>query len=292
MFKPLEKISKKSLWKILAVIILSDGTLDKGKKYFRLVTSRENSCQHDLFKQLCLLLLNQSPNQCNTQFKSGFTGKIKDYFQSTLSSINAAEKLLTLSPSYKTTCGPMSKEEYLSCPQPSAKFLFKEKEEIKWLALQTWFDFDGSITPTFRLKNKRDKRKNKTYHYYQVQFECEIRISETNPHLVEDLRQLCLQLGLQAYLKRKKNWSGIDGIGFSKLAHTKAFIERGPLTDVTISKKSNRFFGVTKKKICLIVKDIIDDPSIKKSKYFKDLESAKEYHQKMNRYLLEKAHSP
>ena len=130
-----------------------------------------------------------------------------------------------------------------------------------WLALLTWFDFDGCIMPSFRLKNKKDKKGGKVYEYIQVQFECEVRISETNPSLVKELKNLCSSLGLTASIKkRKKNWSGIEGIVFSKLDNIKEFVSHELMTGVKVSKKSKRFLGIPKQKICIAVKKILVVP--------------------------------
>jgi len=287
MFNELNNLNKKSLLKIIAIIILSDGTMDyKNKKYIRLSTSKINKCQHEIFKFLCNKLFNKNPNVCNIKLKSGFNGKIEDLIQSTLNSKEAIIELLRLNPNYKTTPGKMSKEEFLSFPQPTVKFLFKESNKLKWLALRMWFDFDGSIIPSFRLKNKKDKKLNKIYNYYQVQFECDIRISETNSNLFNDLQRLCSDLNLRASKKTRDNWSGIDGINISRLNDVKKFVLHGPISNVKISDKSPRFSGVEKKKVCLAVGKILENESIKKSMYFKNENDAINYKNKMNELLF------
>ena len=171
MFKEFDKLNKKELLKIVAVVTLSDGTLyNKNKKYIRLVT-KENDCQHNFFRYLCVKISDKEPNKCKIKSINGFSREIDERIQSTLNSKEVVVELLKLSPTYKTTRGPISKEDYLQSPQPTAKFLFDESKGLRWLALRTWFDFDGCIIPSFRLKYKKDKKNGKVYCYYQVQFE-------------------------------------------------------------------------------------------------------------------------
>lgn len=292
MFREFHHLNKKDILKIIAVVALSDGTIrNKKEKYVRLVT-KMNESQHELFKYLCLRLLNKEPNRCYPKYISGYTGKVESYIQSTINSKELVDDLLKLSPNYKTTPYADDIKIYLNSQQPTARFLFNESKSLKWLALRTWFDFDGSISPSFKLKNKKEKKNDKIYSYYQLQFEVELRISETNPSLIEDLRKICFDLGLNPIKKTNKSkWSGIEGIGISKLDAIKKFISKGgPITDVKIHK-SKRFFGIEKKKLCLAVKKILDDKSIKKSVYFKDKEEALSYKDDMDKILFNTVNS-
>ena len=190
MFNEFVDLSRKDLLKVLAVVVLSDGTLNKEKNYIRLFTSLSSDCQHNLFKFLCYKLFNKKPLKYVISPKRS-DRKNEQYIQSTLISKEAINELLSLNSIYKTTYGKINKNQFLKLKQPNCNFLLNSSEKLKWLALRTWFDFDGSISPLFKLRKKRDIKRNKSYDYYQVQFECEIRIAETNPSLVAGLLNLC-----------------------------------------------------------------------------------------------------
>ncbi len=288
MYEEFDKLKEKELLKIIAVITLSDGTLNINKNYIRLVTSAKSECMHDLFKKICYGISEREPKTCKTNIKSGFSNKTEHCIQTTLTSKQIIDKLLKLSPNYKTTKGNLSKEEFLKTKQPQLKFLFNSNKNLKWLAFRLWFDFDGCLIPSFKLKKKHDKKGEKIYTYYQVQFEAELRIAETNPCLVEDLIKLCSQLNLNAIKKRKeKNWSGLDGICISRLNDVKEFVSKGgPITKILISDKSPRFSGIAKKKLCAAVLSLLGNNNIKKSKYFKNKLEAVEYKNKMDAILI------
>lgn len=287
MYSEFDNLDESDILKIMAIIGLSDGTINKKKNYIRLVTSDKSECLHDVFKYLSNKISKNPPRTCITRFKSGFTGKIENHIQTTLTSEDIFSKLIKLNPNYKTTKGNLSKEDFLKGPQPSLKFLKNSSREVKWLAFRLWFDFDGCLIPSFRLKYKKEKRKEAIYNYYQVQFETELRIAETNPALVEDLIKLCEMLDLRAIKKyKKKNWSGLDGIAITHLSDLKDFCKKGPITTVKISDKSPRFSGIKKRKVCDAVLKIIEDESIKKSKYFKNKSEAIEYKECMDKILF------
>ena len=284
----LDKISRKDLIKILAIIILSDGTISKDKKYLKSITLETvpyNKCQHDFFTYLCLKLFDKRPKRYlyRRNNRKMLTSKLfgKKYI----------EELLKLSPSYQTTKGPnKSKKDFLKSRQPSIKFILTEKRnKIKKLALRTYFDFDGSIIPSFKIKNKKQIIGGKTYNYYQVQFECDINIAETNPNLVKELTLLCKMLNLKAItVKDKRQWSGINGIRISKLDNIKKFIKYGgPITNVKISSKSRRLKGKTKKAVCKAVINLLNK-KIPLSYHFKNYGVALEKKEKLNKLLLSK----
>ncbi|MFH1711418.1 MAG: hypothetical protein ABH840_03850 [Nanoarchaeota archaeon] len=283
MDEELKDLTRRDLIKILAVVILSDGYLYKDR-YLKLFTSSRSDCQHELFSYLCCNLFSKKPKKYNVKFNRN--GLVETYLQSALLSKEAVAELLKLSHSYKTTCGKLEKQEFLRLPQPNISFLLNSRSKIRWLAFRTWFDFDGSISPFFKLRRKRDIKNGKNYNYFQVQFVCDIRIAETNPSLVAQLARLTDSLGLNAIIKKKNNWSGIDGICISRMSDVRKFVCYGPMTDVLVSRKSNRFEGIKKKVICLAVKKILDDDSILKSKYFKNMEQARIYKNQMDRILF------
>lgn len=287
MYHEFDDLNKSEIFKILAVIGLSDGTVKEEKNYIRLVTSSKNECLHNIFKYLCRRVTNHAPRTCITRFKSGFSGKIEDHIQTTLTSEAIVSKLMKLNPNYKTTKGKQTKEEFLNGIQPSLNFLHNSTKKVKWLAFRLWFDFDGCLIPSFKLKRKRERKGESVYSYYQVQFETELRIAETNPNLVEELIQLCNSLGLRAIKKcKKKNWSGLDGIAISHLYNIKEFCKFGPITNIKVSNKSPRFAGIEKKKICSSVLKILEDEKIKKSQYFKNKSEASGYKLDMDKILI------
>ncbi|MBT4539233.1 hypothetical protein HOI26_03490 [Candidatus Woesearchaeota archaeon] len=286
--KDLIQLNKKQLLKILAILVLSDGHLYKHKdvpKNIRLVTSFFGEDQHILFKFLCNKIFSHNVKR-RTAIRKLNNQKviISDYNYR-----NDILLLYSLSPEYNTTPGNKSKADYLGSLPPTLNFMFNENKSMKWLALRTYFDFDGSISPTVKLKLKKDKREKKIYEYYQVQFECEIKISETNPFLVQDLLTLCEQLGIKATIRKdKRNWSNISGICISGIGSVKEFLKKGgPITGVLISGKSNRFKGIPKKMICQNVYELITNRNFLHSKSFKNKKEATEYRNKLNYFILE-----
>ena len=153
--------------------------------------------------------------------------------------------------------------------------------------MRIYFDFDGSISPVFKLKKKRDAKNGKIYTYYQVQFECEVQIAETNPSLVTDLLKICEDLGLRARIKKdSRNWSKLCGIIISHLPSVRKFLQVGPMTDVKISLKSRNFTGVSKRTIMNAVSDfLISGNSL--SKYFDNKKEALKYRNSLVRKFLE-----
>ena len=178
------------------MIILSDGNLQYKRPVFaRLVTVPSSQNQHNLFQYFCMKLYNKKAKNylINTS-----CGPCK---YSTLFLKKAVEDLLELSPNYNTTPGPnLSYDSYLSSKQPTLKYILNKKRNIRELAFRIWFDFDGCILPSFKVKCKRETKKGRKYVYYQLQFECEIRISETNPNLRGDLLELGNSLGFKTFI--------------------------------------------------------------------------------------------
>ena len=196
----------------------------------------------------------------------------------------SVKELLELSPSYKTSPSREEVKNYLLRESPTFSFIFEENVSFKWIVFRLWFDFEGSITPTFRFSKKIDKGK---YIYYQSSFETQFYIACAHPGLVEELIKLCNDLGLCAKIKRDKRcWSGIGGIRITCKKDIRKIISHGPITDVKISGKSPRFKGVEKRKMCDLVK-IIYASNISNSKSFKSKEEGEEYRTSNYNKMLE-----
>lgn len=275
MLKQFNNLSRLQKLKLLAVIVLAEGYMDTKKRYIRLLTVG-NKQQHLLFKYLCTILFNKTPLLCV------YLRGNKKIIVSTLHSATALEELLTLSPNYKTTPGLQTKSEYLQNPQPTLSFLLDESIIMKQLALRILFDFDGSLCYTFKLKSKKDKKKNKMYQYYQIQFEAEFRIAETNPSSVSDIRRLCLSLGLSARIKQdKRNWSKLQGIEISKIKDVQKIALLGPITNVKISDKGTVNRGFTKRFLCNKLAKFLKNNKLSYS--FKSKEEAKRFQKRLLR---------
>jgi len=230
------------------------------------------------FNYLCKKTLGKYPKVYRRPKKKILTS---EFFSRSIS-----DKLCSLSPTFQTTPSiTIKKEGYLKIKQPTLKFIKNESLEFKWLALLTYFDFDGSISPSVRLKHKRELKKSKLYEYYQVQLEFEIRIAETNPQLNKELIDICSELGLKANKTTdKRNWSGIGGIRVIDIGSVRKFIERDTITEVKISGKSYRFEGLTKSSIMKSIKRIIKEVPLSKS--FKTKKEAERYQKYLNSKLL------
>lgn len=277
----LKNLTNKQLLKLLAVALLSDGYIRKinGRtRSLSLTTVNYNLCQHDLFNFLCKKTLGKSPNIYKISRHSMVTS---EFFSRTL-----LDKFYSLSPTYQTTPSTiLGKEEYLKIKQPTLKFIKNESLDFKWLALMLYFDFDGSITPSVRLKNKKDIKKSKLYQYYQVQLEFEVNISETNPQLNKELRDLCSELGMKTITTMdKRNWSGIGGVRIYDLNSIKKFIQKDTITQVKISAKSPRFKGLTKSSLIKSIRRIITE--FKLSKSFKNKKEAEIYRTFLNKRII------
>jgi hypothetical protein len=281
----LKSLNREQLLKLLSILALSDGHIYKRKGIpanIRLVTSPFGKSQHQLFQYLCLTLFGKKTHTKKIYVKPNN----KIFLLSELNFRNGIKELYEFSPEYNTTPGKKTKEEYLKINQPTISFLSNEDTKMKWLAFRTYFDFDGSISPSIKLKNKIEGK----YQYFQVQFECEIKISETNPNLVRELVDLSNQLGLKAIIKKdKRNWSMLSGICISERKSVKKFLEEGgPLTDVEISGKSNRFKGVKKKALCKTLNNLFDDKEFTFSKSFKNKKEAEKYRKNMIQLIFPK----
>ncbi|MEK6861017.1 MAG: hypothetical protein AABY07_03510 [Nanoarchaeota archaeon] len=287
----LNNLSNNELLKLLAIITLTDGTISKERykestylKCIKLETVSYNSDQHRLFNYLCKKVFGKE-----TKRFTYLNNKNKKILCSKLFGKNNILKILTLSPTYKTS--KYYKEEtndFLNAAQPTIKFILSDKNiRIKKLALRTYFDFDGCIIPSFKIKNKKDKKKGKVYKYYHLCFDCVIKISETNPNLVKELIKLCNSIGINALIDRdKRNWSGIGGIRISQLEGIKRFIKfGGPITNVKVSSKSKRFHMKTKLSLCKAVMKILNS-GMQRSYYTKDYEKALEKKEELNKLLM------
>lgn len=255
--------------KLLAAVILSDGYLHTayGKtRGLRLETASDSEMQHKLFAELCRLCFNKQPKTYVQKVNSVQQKRLV----SELYSRNAAKEIQKLVPC-KTT--PSSKEtisQFLVREQPNLNFLKNEPAWLRWLAFRIFLDFDGSISPIFKLRCKNENKNAKIYTSYQVQFECEIRISETNPTLAESLVNLSQELGLRAHItKDQRMWSGIGGLIITEHKSVKKIIKRGPITDVFIHKGTN-FRGISKRTICGAIMNFFELMKNRRSWHFKN----------------------
>lgn len=243
-FKTLNKIQ---LLKIIAIIALSDGSINKINKYakeLRLVTHKESVEQHELLNYLTKKIINKKT--------SVYIGR---FLRSSVYCTELINSLLRLSPSFKTTpYRTETKEKFFSQPQPTLKFIFNERKNFQMLAFRLWFDFEGSVIPRFRICKKLDRG----YFYYDVAFLSEILLAETNPSLIKDLIKLSKNLGFKAVVKKdRRKWIGIDGIRIYKKDNILKFTKFGPITNVKVSNKSPRFSGFSKRSLCLATQEIL-----------------------------------
>lgn len=273
--------------KLLSIIIMSDGSINfraRGRPHsLRLSTMTSSDGQHKMFSVLSERVFEKKPALYHRPNR----------LTSDLFSIKAIKELFTLSPTFKTIPSvDQSVSEYLSLDQPTLRFLFSEPEEVKWTALRIYFDFDGSVSPFFKLRKKQDIKNGRTYNYYQVQFDCEIQIAETNPSLIADLLKLCGDLGLTARIKKdKRNWSKLGGIMISHSDSVRKFLRLGSMTDVKISLKSRRFTGVTKRDVAKAVLNFFDS-KVPLSRYFNSRDEAIRYKDSLIRNFVRTVKSP
>jgi len=285
----IRKFSREQLLKLLAIMILSDGNLHlKNKKLvsLRLITTYNSKDAHLFFKWICKKLYKKEPNFYISKDKFDRRFNVSELYCSI-----AVEELLKLSPSYKTT--PSKDNMYLKLPQPTLSFLLHEKKEFIWTALGLYFDFDGSIVPSFKLRRKTDIKNKKKYKYYQVQFECEISIAETNPSIINDLVKIFNFLKIKSRIKKdKRNWNGLQGISISEFNSVRNFIiKRNFLIDMPISK-SRRFYNINKQSVCEAILNLLDDDNFITSRYFDNYQNANQFRIKSVKKLLKYIKTP
>ncbi len=274
-----DDLTNEQLLKLFGIIVISDGYIHRTNKWaysIRLTTSKKSLIQHELFWYFCRKLFDKDAKLYNV--KGSGVYKDEDYLISELFKTEASKMLFSLSPTFKTTPHKESIEDYNKSAQPTLSFLFNEPEEIKWLAIKMYFDFDGSITPYFRLSHKRYYKNNRLYKSYQVRFECAMQIAETNPNLVKELLAILESLSIKAKLKRdKRNWSGIEGIAIYDSSSLFRFLRLGkPITNVKISNKGKNFVGIPKKILFDATLEFLNS-GFKLSKEFTDIKEAKSY---------------
>ncbi len=287
-FSLLNDLNHKELEKLLAVIMLSEGyVMNHNHHYFfRLVTLAENKEQHRLFSLICKKIYEKEPKE-HIEKRFSYGGKEKkDYLCSKFCSKSAVLDLIKLSPTFKTTPGFINKNEFKKI-QPTCKFLFNENEEFKKLALKLWFDFDGSISPTYKVKMKTVKIKGVSkYKYIICQFEIESRIAETNPALVNELIELFKSMDIKATIRKdKRKWSSIDGIRISEKKSMFKFLkEIGPFTDVKVAK-STRLKGYKKQAVCKAALYLLENEK-DIYKCFNNIKEAQNYRKIKNEELI------
>ncbi len=280
----LNRFSRVQLLKLFAVIALTDGYIhhkDDVPHSIRLLTVIDAKPQHELFTFFCKKLYNKIPK---TYFPKNYRHyNAKQGMLSELFSVEATKDLYGLSPTFKTTPHEESNKHYLRRTQPTISFLLNEIDALKWAALKIWFDFDGSITPCFKVKRKLENKCNKLYEYYHVQFECDIMLAETNPTLIAGLLHLLNSLKLTARGRTdNRMWSKKGGIVISARESVYKFIKFAiPYTNTKISNKSSRFSGIPKTTIMRAVEAILKNEDICKSKSFKSKEEALKYRLKL-----------
>ncbi len=285
----LDGLSRTELNKLLAVLLLTDGSVLKkeyGYHTFRLLTSENSKPLHLIFRELCLKLYNKPPSFRRVIRTGNY--KKQPFLFSELFYSRAWEEMKNLSPAFKTSPRyNQTTREYLQEPQPDISFLLNSSKKIRGLALRLWFDFDGSLSPAVSLKRKVENKNGRTYEYYQVQISFSWQISETNPILVKQLIKLCNSLGLDAKLKKdKRKWSGFDGITLSSKNNILKFINLGgPLTNVSITKNSKNFYGITKKNMCLSVLNLIKH-KYSLSAHFIKRDDAEKYREDLKKRII------
>jgi len=276
----LDGLNKKDLKKLLGVVIMSDGHIDKRGSYrsLRLVTSTKGSEPlHTLFRKICVVLYNKCPSFKKLEWMWG--GEKKPFLRSELCCLKAIDDMMQFSPSYKTS--PHHKQdnvEYLQSPQPDISFLLNSSRKLRILALRIWFDFDGSLSQILSVKRKIVRIKDKRYEFYQVQLSFEWQIAETNPTLVKQLLILSKSLSLNPTIKKDKRiWSGIGGIRFGSRSDIIKFIKLGgPFTNVAITKNSKNLAGITKKTLCKNICKLLENGN-SLSAHFKKRSDAEKY---------------
>jgi len=283
-------LTRKQLLKLFAVLVVTDGYVhmkNKKPQSIRLETSNKSIGQHELFKWFSKKIFNKESKFYN----KGKRLELKEAVTSELYSVDAITELLKLSKTYKTTPGKQTKESYLKGNQPSIEFLLNESDKAKWLALSVWLDFDGSISPCFKIKNKVDRKKNNTYRYQQIQFECEIRLAETNPNLTKQLVGLYHSLGIKVRIARdKRKWSNIDGVSVSSLASIRKILKNmRPITDVRVGRGGVND-GIQKTTIFDVVEKYIENNRL--SYHFKSRENAIKHKRLLQRLFKQELIAP
>ena len=213
------KKQKVDLYSILAVCLLTDGSMQVKNNSFRLAYASQDRRLLSILWSLMNELSDYLP------IVTGF-----QIFTIRLSDKELGEKLAGLCPNYKTSPVHYEKiNDYLATPQPSLSFLEAANMRTKRRAIRFGFSADGCVS--FSKYNKP-----------------EINLACHHPTLVYEWKRILQRVGINAKIARSKNsWCNITGVRFQDMESIKKFYKLGGFLDgVKISRKSKKFTGMEK----------------------------------------------
>ena len=215
---------KKDFRKLIAVLLMTDGHI-KNRGY-----SIKFICTDKILQAYFIQLFRD---------EYGFSPTIKSFMrknkETSIFSKDAVLRLLKLSPSYKKCPYNMSKDEYLSEPQPSLSFLENEKIKLLKECVRLAMSTEGSVCIDFPRNTIRPK----------LEFGC------VHPKLCIQWKNIFERAGIEPYfLKSKYTWSKIKGLGIAKLKSIEMFIKIGGFIEgVNVTGKSKYYKGVSKNEL-------------------------------------------
>lgn len=204
------------LLSILAICLQTDGSLLKQGNSYRLMFSSLDSVLINFIEALISKL---------SRFKPAITIGSKGVRDVRLSDKELGEKLLQLSPEYRTF--PVDESG-----QPTTKFLFNKNIQTKIWAIRFAFTTDGSISLS---KNNKP----------ELNFAC------YNKNISEEWQRFLVPFGISGHVaKCKKSKQGVSGVRIYDFKSIYNFYKLGGFIEgVKISKKSTRYTGMEKNEL-------------------------------------------
>lgn len=215
-------IKNTNLHAVLATCLITDGSVELRNK--RMTFASKDRVLSDLVYWLFYKLSQYKPTICVDKYGirhvSLWDGALTN-------------ELLELAPSFKTSPNKnQSPEQYLAEPQPTIKFLKHSNKHTIISCIRAAFSTDGSVT-------------------YDSEGRGELALRCSHPLLCREWAELLSSCGLRVCVKKDKNsWSGVGGV----FAHDRKSLELfwrmgGFLLGVFVSRKSDKFNGLTKNKV-------------------------------------------
>ena len=213
---------------LIGVMLLTDGMLTKTNQP-RMTYFSNDMILHNKFQTL----INTTYNTSITSFFAEKNGHRTIYARK--EHLSVMDDLLKLSPSFKTSPGYISKEEYCNKPQPTLSFLDKCNRKTKIAAINIAMSAEGSIE-IIRRENGSIKGV--------------LKLACSHPALVEEWRALFSEFRIKFNIMKDRNiWSGIHGLRTTRSDYILKFYELGGFVNKVKIHRGKRFKNVEKNRV-------------------------------------------
>ncbi len=261
--KIIRNLSKNCAEIVLASMLLTDGHIYKH--------GRENSIAYKGYdKELHLIfagLVNKATGSIPGTFLKLYNENGALIYRTIYNGRAFLNKLLMISPDYRTSPRNLSKVKFLRQFKPSLKFAFDENKKVKKLILQLAMSAEGYVSPAF----ERNFRIN-------VGFAC------AHPNLVLEWKRLFSEFGVNMIMKRCSNsWAGVNGLCISDINEVKKFYTRIGFTPTIKIGNHSALKGLAKQ---FVLKKAIDYHDYMSYKYRIEGNPIKNYKNGWKRHFL------